>query len=79
MPRQHQTPRKPKSKSRKKVTAEEGWWSIRAIIDERLVNGRVEYLVDWEPDTKTGKSFEPTWVSSRSHLALRKLTVQPLE
>jgi hypothetical protein len=61
MPRQRHASRKQKSKSRKKVTPEEGWWSIKAIVDERIVNGCVEYLVDWEPDHVTGATYEPTW------------------
>ncbi|KAI9149253.1 hypothetical protein HJFPF1_11303 [Paramyrothecium foliicola] len=62
MPRLRRNKRS-KSKPSRKVTEEEGWWSIRAIIDERVSNGCTEYLVDWEPDSATGKTFEATWSS----------------
>lgn len=57
-------PRKSKSKSQGSVNAsdEEGWYTIRAILDERLVKGRVEYLVDWDDNKETGKTYLPTWV-----------------
>ncbi|KAL7948974.1 hypothetical protein V8C42DRAFT_233609 [Trichoderma barbatum] len=54
-----------KSKTRKRPTAEqdEGWYTIRRILDERTVKGRVEYLVDWDDNLVTGQSYEPTWSS----------------
>ncbi|KAH7318535.1 hypothetical protein B0I35DRAFT_479032 [Stachybotrys elegans] len=56
---------KSKSQSRKpKPTQEEEeeiWWSIRAILDERRVEGQIEYLVDWEPHHITGETYDPTW------------------
>lgn len=42
---------------------ESGWYVIKDIIDERRVRGKVEYLIDWEDNPDTGKSYDPTWVS----------------
>lgn len=48
--------------SRKRVASpDEGWFTIRSILDERLVRGRVEYLVDWDDDKTTGEAYSPTW------------------
>ncbi|VUC36868.1 unnamed protein product [Clonostachys rosea] len=44
---------------------ESGWYVIKDIIDERRVRGKVEYLVDWENNPDTGKSYDPTWAKSR--------------
>ncbi|PHH89785.1 hypothetical protein CDD83_5274 [Cordyceps sp. RAO-2017] len=54
------------SKRRKQhQQAEEGWYSIRGILDEREASGRVDYLVDWDDNIDTGESYDPTWVCSR--------------
>ncbi|KAK7220418.1 hypothetical protein V2G26_008421 [Clonostachys chloroleuca] len=44
---------------------ESGWYVIKDIIDERRVRGKVEYLIDWEDNPDTGKSYDPTWAKSR--------------
>ncbi|KID84282.1 Chromo domain-like protein [Metarhizium guizhouense ARSEF 977] len=59
-------PRRPqphKSKSRRTVDTSDDndWYTIRSILDERLVKGRVEYLVDWDDNQKTGEAYSPTW------------------
>ncbi|EEU44338.1 uncharacterized protein NECHADRAFT_49362 [Fusarium vanettenii 77-13-4] len=55
---------KSKTKSKKRrVTEEEGWWTIREVLDERVGKaGQVEYLVQWEDEIHTGESFPPSWV-----------------
>jgi len=40
------------------ITATDECYSVRNIIDE---TGQ-KYLIDWEDDPVTGKSFSPTWV-----------------
>ncbi|KAK4071510.1 uncharacterized protein Triagg1_6171 [Trichoderma aggressivum f. europaeum] len=62
MPRSRKLSSK-KSKSRKRPAAaqDEGWYTIRRILDERTVKGRVEYLVDWDDNTVTGQAYDPTW------------------
>ncbi|KAG6009967.1 hypothetical protein E4U21_000738 [Claviceps maximensis] len=61
MPRSRQ-PKPRTSESRKQLTSpDDGWFTIRAIIDERRVKGRTEYLVDWDDDETTGESYAPTW------------------
>lgn len=40
--------------------SEEQYWEIKDIIEEK---GH-QYLIDWKgTDPRTGKSYEPTWVS----------------
>ncbi|OAA40345.1 Chromo domain-like protein [Metarhizium rileyi] len=62
MPRQRRSqPRTSKSRRTIDVSDEEGWYKIRSILDERLVNGYVEYLVDWDDNKETGQVYSPTW------------------
>ncbi|KAL7913816.1 hypothetical protein GGI35DRAFT_438672 [Trichoderma velutinum] len=60
-----------KSKSRKRPAAaqDEGWYTIRRILDERTVKGRVEYLVDWDDNIVTGQAYDPTWSSEVTNIA----------
>ncbi|KHO01531.1 Chromo domain-like protein [Metarhizium album ARSEF 1941] len=37
------------------------WYTIKTILDERVVRGRVEYLVDWDHNRTTGETYSPTW------------------
>jgi len=37
------------------------WWQVRAIVKERKRRGRIQYLVDWEPDPVTGEPYEKEW------------------
>ncbi|KAM3564396.1 hypothetical protein MY1884_000744 [Beauveria asiatica] len=53
-------------------TFQTGWYSIRQILDEKRVANRIQYLVDWDDDAKTGESHEPTWVSSSNVTLLAK-------
>ncbi|KAK5993383.1 hypothetical protein PT974_06813 [Cladobotryum mycophilum] len=55
--------RAPKKSSKKKAVAqeEEGWYSIRRILDQKVVRGRVQYLVDWDDNIVTGEKYTPTW------------------
>lgn len=50
------------------TTSEGGdWFSIRDIVQEKIHNGKVYYLIDWEDDIRTGKSYERSWVRSTEH------------
>ncbi|KAF2427575.1 hypothetical protein EJ08DRAFT_353621 [Tothia fuscella] len=40
-------------------------WQVRAIINERKVGRRIQYLLDWEPNSQTGETFSPTWQFSK--------------
>lgn len=51
---------------------DEGWYSIKGILDERKASGRVEYLVDWENDIDTGEQYPPSWISVRLPLTCHK-------
>jgi len=46
------------------VKEEDRFWKLDdpGILQERRVNGRVEYLINWADDEETGESYEPTWV-----------------
>ncbi|OAR02664.1 hypothetical protein LLEC1_01824 [Akanthomyces lecanii] len=53
-------------------TPQTGWFSIRRILDERRIANRIEYLVDWDDDAKTGQTHEPSWARSGDVTALAK-------
>lgn len=38
------------------------FYSARAILKRRRVGRKVEYLIDWEPNSSTGETYEPSWV-----------------
>lgn len=65
MPRQRRPAQKKSKTSRPRTPVpsdeEEVWYHIKGILQERKRRGRTEYLVDWEPDEKTGKPYDPTW------------------
>ncbi|KPM41571.1 hypothetical protein AK830_g4960 [Neonectria ditissima] len=56
--------RKSNKRSSKTVRQTEDWYPVRQILDERIVKGKVEYLVDWEDNSNTGESYSPTWEQS---------------
>jgi hypothetical protein len=64
VPRGSQKKRKHKEEgpSDEKDSLPEGFWKVRAILDEKIERGVLRYLVDWEDDHKTGESYKPTWV-----------------
>ncbi|QUC18497.1 uncharacterized protein UV8b_02738 [Ustilaginoidea virens] len=48
--------------SRKQVESpDDGWFTIKRILEERVVRGRIEYLVDWDDNKTTGEVYAPTW------------------
>ncbi|KAI0533445.1 hypothetical protein GGR58DRAFT_486606 [Xylaria digitata] len=49
--------RKPKTQS----TQDEGWFSIRDIIDEKTEHGQILYLIDWDGTNESGRRYDPTW------------------
>ncbi|KAL7925455.1 hypothetical protein ACQKWADRAFT_284081 [Trichoderma austrokoningii] len=60
-----------KSKNRKPpAEVDLGWYTIRRILDEKTVRGRVQYLVDWDDNPVTGQAYDPTWSAEVSNLAL---------
>ncbi|KAJ4167903.1 hypothetical protein NW754_011718 [Fusarium falciforme] len=65
---------KSKTKSKKRrVAEEEGWWTIREVLDERVGKaGQVEYLVQWEDEIHTGESFPPSWIEEVTDDALQE-------
>ena len=48
--------------------AGKGNWPAHAIIQERKIGNKIEYLVEWEQHPETGEEFEPTWVCTLRHL-----------
>ncbi|KAL6699936.1 hypothetical protein J3F84DRAFT_195962 [Trichoderma pleuroticola] len=61
--------KKSKSRRRPAPPQDEGWYTIRRILDERTVKGRVEYLVDWDDNIVTGQAYDPTWSSEVTSIA----------
>ncbi|OTB13692.1 hypothetical protein K445DRAFT_319916 [Daldinia sp. EC12] len=57
-------------KSRNKHEAENDWFEIRDIIDEKLDRGKLYYLVDWKGTDETGKPHEPSWVPKQNLTSL---------
>ncbi|GFP55335.1 hypothetical protein TASIC1_0005019300 [Trichoderma asperellum] len=50
-----------KSKNRKPPADQDlGWYTIRRILDEKTVRGRVQYFVEWDDNAVTGQSSEVT-------------------
>ncbi|KAI0427419.1 hypothetical protein F5Y09DRAFT_316191 [Xylaria sp. FL1042] len=51
---------KPKSKRDQKLPRK-GWFTVRDIIDEKIENGRILYLIDWDGTDQSGRRYDPTW------------------
>ncbi|KAL7625698.1 hypothetical protein AAE478_004919 [Parahypoxylon ruwenzoriense] len=41
--------------------ADDEWFTIRDIIDEKVERGKVYYLVDWEGIDRDGQPYQPSW------------------
>ncbi|KAI3323041.1 hypothetical protein HD806DRAFT_535536 [Xylariaceae sp. AK1471] len=53
---------KPKKRKPKPASDHsQGWFSIHDIIDEKVENGRIKYLIDWDGIDKNGRRYDPTW------------------
>ncbi|PTB42075.1 uncharacterized protein TrAFT101_008826 [Trichoderma asperellum] len=62
-----------KSKNRKPPADQDlGWYTIRRILDEKTVRGRVQYFVEWDDNAVTGQVYDPTWSSEVTALALQE-------
>jgi hypothetical protein len=51
-----------KPKTRKPPAANDEWWTIKRILEEKTVRGRVQYLVEWDDNLVTGQAYDPEWV-----------------
>jgi hypothetical protein len=40
-------------------------WQVRAIVAERKFGRRTQYLIDWEPHSQSGQTYDPTWLFSK--------------
>ncbi|KAI0490890.1 hypothetical protein F4859DRAFT_26744 [Xylaria cf. heliscus] len=60
-PRRQPRPRKPKPKPKPEPSADDGWFTIRDIIDEKVERGRILYLIDWDGTDQDGHRYDPTW------------------
>ncbi|KAF4512897.1 hypothetical protein G6O67_000227 [Ophiocordyceps sinensis] len=56
--------RRKRTRAPKAASPDEGWYTIKDILNERKASGPVEYLVDWENNIITGEPYSPTWVRS---------------
>ncbi|KAI1284448.1 hypothetical protein F5Y07DRAFT_346558 [Xylaria sp. FL0933] len=52
---------KPKPKRDHKKPPRKGWFTIRDIIDEKVENGRIFYLIDWDGTDQSGRRYPPNW------------------
>ena len=59
-PRSSQRKRKGKGKS---TEVSEEFFDVKEIVDEKIVNGKILYLIDWEDDKITGKKYPKSWAS----------------
>lgn len=62
MPRKRRAGWSKKRKSRS-AADEAPWYTIKNILQERTVNGKLEYLVDWDNNPRTGEVYPHEWVS----------------
>jgi hypothetical protein len=61
MPRKRRAGWSKKRKSRSAV--DPTWYTIKAILQERVVDGKLEYLIDWDNHPQTGEVYPHEWVS----------------
>jgi hypothetical protein len=65
MPKRKATTKPPKPIKRPKhdePLASDGLWEAEGILEERHINGKLQYLVQWKGrDPATGQDYEPTW------------------
>ncbi|KAI0514387.1 hypothetical protein F5B22DRAFT_611397 [Xylaria bambusicola] len=56
-------PRPPKTKQGQNPSPKLGqnWFAVRDIIDEKVENGRIFYLIDWEGTDSKGRPYKPNW------------------
>jgi hypothetical protein len=40
---------------------EDEYYQVRTVLKERVVRKKVEYLIDWEDNERTGEKYIPTW------------------
>jgi hypothetical protein len=40
---------------------EDTYYQVRTVLQERIVRKKVEYLIDWEDNERTGEKYTPTW------------------
>ncbi|KAI0810608.1 hypothetical protein GGR55DRAFT_644634 [Xylaria sp. FL0064] len=52
---------KPKPKRDQKKLPRKGWFTIRDIIDEKVEDGRIFYLIDWDGTDQSGRRYPPNW------------------
>ncbi|CAJ2507450.1 Uu.00g086360.m01.CDS01 [Anthostomella pinea] len=61
-PRKREPASKPqKRKTRKPAAAADEYYLLRDIPEEKLQDGKIHYLIDWEGTDKNGNPHEPSW------------------
>lgn len=40
---------------------EDEYYKVRTVLKERTIRKKVEYLIDWEDNERTGEKYIPTW------------------
>ncbi|KAI1259375.1 hypothetical protein F5Y18DRAFT_420765 [Xylariaceae sp. FL1019] len=55
---------KPKLRSRRRdSTADEPWFSVRDILDEKEQDGGIYYRIDWDGTDERGHPYKPSWLN----------------
>lgn len=63
MPRKRRRPnQKQRPKQQKNIEDEDEWCEIKGILESRVVDGQIQYLVDWEDHPETGEVYPHEWV-----------------
>jgi hypothetical protein len=47
------------------AASEDSQFEVRAILHERKVGRRIDYLLDWEPHPVTGETWSPSWAAAK--------------
>lgn len=71
------TPRK-RRKSHNATNPNDNLFAIKDIIDEKIVDGKRYYQIDWADNPTTGQSYSPTWVCSPVHDTTSQFLLTPL-
>jgi hypothetical protein len=56
-----------KKRKRKKSAASDEYWLANGILDEKIEQDKVKYLVDWASNAITGEDYPPSWVCVTLH------------
>lgn len=56
------------SQESEKESQEEEWYSIKDIVAEKCIKGKLWYKIDWADNPVTGEVYDQSWVSSSASM-----------